>query len=169
MRPPDPSVRRARSSPPPASPPPGPAGSLPHDIFFSVSGFGPPALQQLGLAEDIEPRQRFRKHTPVSQRPFYPGRQLRVAQAALHVEDLLQPIDVTASDRQRAERQPGGGSGLTRPTRTRSEKAGRHDQAAEQDGVGQTLGRFLEARAVGVECAQATATRHPIDVDATRG
>jgi len=111
-------------------------------------------LDQPGLSSMyLEPGQRLAEDASVDQRALGARVCAGVAQAALKAEHLPQPLDVASCQRQRAKL--GCFLSLVRATTGRGH-AQRHQQAAEQDGVGERVRRRLEPTAVCVQRRERT-------------
>ena len=67
----------------------------------------PPGLQYLGrVAVDVEPRQRVRERRTMGQAARRTRRNLRRHEAWREIDNLPEPLDVAARDRQHAEAHP---------------------------------------------------------------
>ena len=103
-----------------------------------------PVLHDLRrVAVNLEPHQRVAENAAVHERPLGAGVGADVAEAALQAQNLPQPLDVAAGERQLAELDPRRTLGFGGPMDARRDErnAERHEQRAEQDRVGQRLRR----------------------------
>jgi len=73
-------------------------------MFTRLSQQASPVSDRIGtIAVNLEPGDRFGQHRPVHQRTLGARRGLRVEQARLQREDLLQAFDIPPRDRQHSQ------------------------------------------------------------------
>src|SRR4029453_2778113 len=108
----------------------------------------PPVLEEVGAAAvNFEPRERLVEHMALEDGALGPGRRAQVVQPRLEGEDLVEPLHVPPRDRQDAQLDLAL-QRIGRVASLGSRKAERHEQGADEDRVGQRVGRRLEPAAV---------------------
>ena len=121
------------------------------------------------ISVNLEPGQRFAEDIAMGQRAFGPRVCREIAKTALQREQLAQPLDVAARQRQltklRTFRAPPAASfrmgrkNLPRIVRSALDQPERHDQTAEQDRIRQGVRRRLEPLAIRVDLGKRSPER----------